>query len=60
MPTKNDDKQQDPIARNGNLADLLMGEFQDSHIVKITRIPAPTDPPNPDGPKEGAWEIEIV
>ena len=45
LPGPMDDFQQQPINRNGALANLLYGVWKSEHISKISREPTPTNPP---------------
>ena len=51
--------QQDPGQRNNELGLLLIGGWRNFNILRIRREPVPSNPPNPAGPKDGVWIIEI-
>jgi hypothetical protein len=57
---KCDNFQQDPVQRNTELADLLGGAWENECIESIRRDPAPTNPPDSDGPKRGCWIATLI
>lgn len=60
LPGPIDNDQQNTRQRNRNLAQLLNGGWNDEHISTIRREPTPTNPPDPNGPKQGQWIAETV
>jgi hypothetical protein len=60
LPPQFDDFQQDLALRNHRLVVLLGTTWLGFPIKAIRREPAPTNPPNPQGPTRGAWIAETV
>jgi hypothetical protein len=60
LPPETDQFQQEPFNRILRLAQLLQTTWSGFNIKAIRRDPAPSQPPDPSGPKTGRWIAEIA